>query len=65
MNELEAIFARDPQQLNTDEQSGYTARELGQIIEFYRKYRADFLAPKPAKEKRVPGAKISLDDLDV
>jgi len=65
MNDLEAIFARDPQQLNTDGQPGYTTRELDQIIQFYRDYRLKRLAPKPRKEKRVAGAKIDLDDLNV
>jgi hypothetical protein len=66
MNDLEAIFARDPKKLNTDGTVGYTERELDQIIQFYREYRAKSLAPKPMKEKRMPGAKLpDLDDLDV
>ena len=60
MSDLEEIFARDPLSLNTEGKPGYTKRELEVLVEYYRNLRIQHLAPKPAKEKRVKGAKVDL-----
>jgi len=60
MTELEEIFARDPLSLNSEGAVSYTHRELGMLVEYYRNLRIQHLAPKPAKEKRVKGAKVDL-----
>jgi hypothetical protein len=65
MNDLETIFARDPASLNSKGEKGFTDEELLSMIRYYREQLMKSKAPKPAKEKRQPGAKIDLDDLDV